>query len=75
MSGPQASPEERIRAFVEAIDEELVVPARHYLRGLRRGLLVGIVLGLLLAPRPGRESRTRILAVWRTLARRRSAQP
>jgi hypothetical protein len=56
----EASPEERIRAFLVAVDEELVRPARRYLRGVRRGLLLGCLLGILFAPVAGRENRRRL---------------
>ncbi len=55
------SPEERIGAFLTAVDEEIVRPVRRYLRGFRRGILVGIVLALLLTPVAGGELRGRIL--------------
>jgi hypothetical protein len=56
----EATPEERIRAFLVAVDEELVRPARRYLRGFRRGLLLGCLVGILIAPVAGRENRRRL---------------
>lgn len=56
----EASPEERIRAFLVAVDEELVRPARRYLRGFRRGMLLGCLVGILIAPVAGRENRRRL---------------
>ena len=55
------SPEERIGAFLTAVDEEIVRPVRRYLRGFRRGILVGLMLALLLTPVAGGELRGRIL--------------
>ena len=55
----EATPEERIRAFLVAVDE-LVRPARRYLRGFRRGLLLGCLVGILIAPVAGRENRRRL---------------
>ncbi|HVC38390.1 MAG TPA: YtxH domain-containing protein [Candidatus Dormibacteraeota bacterium] len=69
MATDERTPQERIRAFTDAVDEELLTPTRRYLRGVRRGLIVGAVLGVLYAPRPGRESRARLLRAWRTISR------
>lgn len=59
-AGSEASPDERIHAFVVAVDEELVRPTRRYLRGFRRGLLLGCLVGVLIAPVAGRESRAKL---------------
>ncbi len=59
----QATPGERIQAFQVAVEEELIRPARRYLRGFRRGLLLGCLVGLLFAPVAGSESRRRLMRV------------
>lgn len=69
MAGDDRTPQERIRAFTEAVDDELLRPARRYVRGVRRGLVLGMILGLLFAPRPGRETQERLLRLWRTVSR------
>jgi hypothetical protein len=69
MEVDERTPQERIRAFTNAVDEEIVVPARRYLHGFRRGVVPGLVLGVLFAPRPGRESREWVLRAWRSVSR------
>jgi hypothetical protein len=69
MADDDRTPQERIRAFTDAVDEEIVIPTRRYVRGLRRGILLGIAVGLLYAPRPGRESRGQVLRAWRMVSR------
>ncbi|MGH7643062.1 MAG: hypothetical protein ACRENX_08645 [Candidatus Dormibacteria bacterium] len=69
MSDDERTPQERIRAFTDAVEEEIVTPTRRYLRGLRRGIAMGVILGILYAPRPGGESRAQILRFWRAVAR------
>lgn len=64
-----ASPEERIHAFVVAVDEEVMRPTKRYLRGFRRGLLLGCLVGVLVAPVAGRENRAK-LARFVAIARR-----
>lgn len=54
------TPRERIQAFQDALDEELIRPGRRYLRGFRRGLMLGCLLGILFAPTAGSESRRRL---------------
>jgi len=56
----QPSPQERIGAFLVAVDEELIRPMRRYLRGFRRGLVIGVALGILFAPLAGAEVRARL---------------
>jgi len=65
------TPQERIRAFTDAVDEEILTPTRRYVRGVRRGILLGIVLGLLYAPRSGRESRQQLQRAWGMVSRHR----
>ncbi|MHB8312254.1 MAG: hypothetical protein ACYDD0_02985 [Candidatus Dormibacteria bacterium] len=54
------TPRERIQAFQDALDEELIRPGRRYLRGFRRGIMLGCLLGILFAPMAGSESRGRL---------------
>ncbi|MHB1638950.1 MAG: hypothetical protein ACYCUD_03795 [Candidatus Dormibacteria bacterium] len=67
-----STPQERMGAFLTAVDEELLRPVRRYLRGFRRGLVVGIGLGLLLTPIAGRDARGRIRLLAQSLRRLRS---
>jgi hypothetical protein len=69
----EPSPGERIGAFLTAVDEEVLRPVRRYLRGFRRGFVVGIGLGLLLAPVTGREFRERLQRLPLPCCRRRRA--
>jgi hypothetical protein len=69
MAEDERTPQERIRAFTEAVDEEILRPTRRYVRGVRRGVMLGVALGLLFAPRPGRESRERLARSWRAIKR------
>jgi hypothetical protein len=69
MAVDERTPQERIRAFTDAVEEEIFTPTRRYVRGIRRGLMLGVILGILYAPRPGRESRARLLRAWRTVSR------
>ncbi len=68
MAVDERTPQERIRAFTDAVDDEILRPARRYVRGVRRGVLLGVVLGILFAPRPGRVSRERLLHACRKVA-------
>ncbi|MDA8331969.1 MAG: YtxH domain-containing protein [Candidatus Dormibacteraeota bacterium] len=54
------SPQERIGAFLVAVDEELIRPMRRYVRGFRRGLLLGVAIGILFTPLAGAELRARL---------------
>jgi|GEM_PF-6325875 len=69
MAIDERTPQERIRAFTDAVDEEILRPTRRYVRGVRRGLMLGVALGILFAPRPGSQSRERVLRAWRTVSR------
>jgi hypothetical protein len=69
MAIDERTPQERIRAFTDAVDDEILRPARRYVRGVRRGLLLGVALGILFAPRPGSQTRERTLRAWRTVSR------
>jgi hypothetical protein len=69
MAEDQRTPQERIRAFTDAVDEEIVTPTRRYARGVRRGIVLGVALGLLYAPRSGRESRQQLQRAWRMVSR------
>ncbi|HEY6537817.1 MAG TPA: YtxH domain-containing protein [Candidatus Dormibacteraeota bacterium] len=69
MAEDERTPQERIRAFTDAVDEEIVIPARRYAKGVRRGILIGIVLGTLYAPRPGWETRQKLVRAWRIVSR------
>ncbi len=71
MSSPEATPEERISAFCRAVDEELLSPARRYLRGFRAGLVLGVALALLLTPWKGETVRGGAAAVRARVCRRR----
>ena len=71
MSSPQATPGERIAAFWQAVDEELLTPGRRYLKGFRAGLILGLALGLLLTPWNGESVRSRVMAVRSRVCRRR----
>lgn len=75
MANDERTPQERIRAFTDAVDDELLRPARRYIKGMRRGVMLGVVLGILFAPRPGRESQERLIRVWRTVARHCPQRP
>ncbi|MGH7666273.1 MAG: YtxH domain-containing protein [Candidatus Dormibacteria bacterium] len=66
-SRAERTPQQRIRAFTDAVDEEIVIPTRRYFRGVRRGILLGVLLGFLYAPSPGRESRERLRRAWRSV--------
>ncbi len=70
MASDTRSPGERIAAFGGALEEEVLRPARRYLRGFRVGLIVGVAAGVLLAPRPGEQTRARLLRLWRAASRR-----
>ncbi len=63
MSSPEATPEERIAAFWRAVDEELLTPARRYLKGFRVGLVLGLVVAILLTPWRGESVRGRFAAI------------
>jgi hypothetical protein len=63
VSAPQATPEQRIAAFWRAVDEEIVTPARRYLKGFRVGLVLGLALALILTPWRGESIRVRVAAV------------
>jgi hypothetical protein len=69
MATDERTPQERIRAFTDAVDEEILRPTRRYVRGVRRGLMLGVVLGILFAPRPGSQTREQVLRAWRTVSR------
>ncbi|HVB13648.1 MAG TPA: YtxH domain-containing protein [Candidatus Dormibacteraeota bacterium] len=69
MADDERTPQERIRAFTDAVDEEILRPTRRYLRGVRRGVALGVLLGILYAPRPGRDTRQRLLRAWRSVSR------
>jgi hypothetical protein len=69
MAVDERTPQERIRAFTDAVDEEILIPTRRYVRGVRRGIVLGVILGILYAPRPGQESRARLLRAWRSVSR------
>jgi hypothetical protein len=69
MAVDERTPQERIRAFTDAVDEEILTPTRRYFRGVRRGILLGVILGILYAPRPGHESRQRLMGAWRMVSR------
>lgn len=69
MATDERTPQERIRAFTDAVDEEILRPTRRYVRGVRLGLMLGVALGILFAPRPGRQTRERVSRAWRTLSR------
>ena len=71
MSSPGPTPGERVAAFWTAVDEELLRPARRYLRGFRAGLVLGLALGLLVTPWPGAAVRARMAALRRRACRRR----
>lgn len=68
MSSPDTTPEQRIAAFLEAVDEELLTPARRYLQGFRVGLVLGLAAALLLTPWRG-EAVRRLLAAIRARVR------
>lgn len=55
-----ATPRERIQAFQDAVDQELIRPGRRYLRGFRRGVMLGCLAGILFAPVAGSESRRQL---------------
>jgi hypothetical protein len=63
VSSPEATPEERIAAFWRAVDEELLTPARRYLKGFRVGLVLGLVVAILLTPWRGESVRGRFAAI------------
>jgi hypothetical protein len=63
VSAPEATPEQRIAAFWRAVDEELLTPARRYLKGFRVGLVLGLALALLLTPWRGESVRLRFAAI------------
>jgi hypothetical protein len=63
VSAPEATPEQRIAAFWRAVEEELLTPARHYLKGFRVGLVLGLALALLLTPWRGESVRLRFAAI------------
>ena len=69
MAVDERTPQERIRAFTAAVDEEILTPTRRYVRGVRRGIVLGVILGILYAPRPGQESRQRLMGAWRMVSR------
>jgi hypothetical protein len=69
MATDERTPQERIRAFTDAVDEEILRPTRRYVRGVRRGLMLGVALGILFAPRPGSQTRERVLRAWRRVSR------
>lgn len=71
MATDERTPQERIRAFTDAVDEEILRPTRRYVRGVRRGLMLGVALGILFAPRPGSETREKVLRAWRMISRHR----
>ncbi|MGA7088483.1 MAG: YtxH domain-containing protein [Candidatus Dormiibacterota bacterium] len=71
MATDERTPQERIRAFTDAVEEEIVRPTRRYVRGVRRGLMLGVALGILFAPRPGSETREKALRAWRMVSRHR----
>ncbi|MFZ0167937.1 MAG: YtxH domain-containing protein [Candidatus Dormiibacterota bacterium] len=71
MATDERTPQERIRAFTDAVEEEIVRPTRRYVRGVRRGLMLGVALGILFAPRPGIETREKVVRAWRMVSRRR----
>jgi hypothetical protein len=71
MPTDERTPQERIRAFTDAVDEEILRPTRRYVRGVRRGLMLGVALGILFAPRPGSEAREKVLRAWRMISRHR----
>jgi hypothetical protein len=73
MPTDERTPQERIRAFTDAVDEEILRPTRRYVRGVRRGLMLGVALGILFAPRPGSEEREKVLRAWRMVSRHRSS--
>ena len=68
----------RLAALVATWRTEWVRPLRRYVRGFRRGLLLGACLGVLYAPRSGREirglARGAVLATGRLRAMRRRWQ-
>ncbi|MGA8207399.1 MAG: YtxH domain-containing protein [Candidatus Dormiibacterota bacterium] len=68
MTSDERTPQERIRAFTDAVDEEILRPTRRYVRGVRRGLMLGVALGILFAPRPGSETREKVLRAWRMIS-------
>jgi hypothetical protein len=69
MATDERTPQERIRAFTDAVDEEILRPTRRYVRGVRRGLMLGVALGILFAPRPGSQTREKVLRAWRMISR------
>jgi hypothetical protein len=69
MATDERTPQERIRAFTDAVDEEILRPTRRYVRGVRRGLMLGVALGILFAPRPGSQTREKVLRAWRMVSR------
>ncbi|MDA8394647.1 MAG: hypothetical protein M0T72_05290 [Candidatus Dormibacteraeota bacterium] len=71
MSSPEATPQERISAFYRAVEEELLTPARRYLKGFRQGLVLGLALALLLTPWKGGSVRGRMAAIRGRVCRRR----
>jgi hypothetical protein len=71
MATDERTPQERIHAFTDAVDEEILRPTRRYVRGVRRGLMLGVALGILFAPRPGSQTREKVLRAWRMIARHR----
>lgn len=68
MATDERTPQERIRAFTDAVDEEILRPTRRYVRGVRRGLMLGVALGILFAPRPGSQTREKVLRAWRMVS-------
>ena len=71
MSSPEATPEERIAAFWRAVDEELLTPARRYLKGFRVGLVLGLVVAILLTPWRGESVQGRFAAIRGVVCRAR----
>jgi hypothetical protein len=69
MTSDERTPQERIRAFTDAVDEEILRPTRRYVRGVRRGLMLGMALGILFAPRPGSETQEKVMRAWRMISR------
>lgn len=75
MSDSGATPGERIAAFGDALQEEVVRPLGRYLKGFRAGLVLGLVAGLLLAPWPGTVVRRRLARGAAAVRRRRASRP
>ena len=63
MSSPAPTPEQRIAAFWGAVEEELVTPARRYLKGFRVGLVLGLAVAILVTPWTGESVRGRLVAI------------